>query len=238
MPSAHDDAGPPALDAADRILVTDGQFQPRRVVALVLLVGAAGLVVASDTLHTRLADAVAWGEALITRAPLSGMAAFVVLSALSAVFAFFSSSLLAPVAVATWGTLGTLALLWLGWLFGGVLTYAVGRYVGRSAAALFVDEATLAQWELRVSRQVRVTHMLLIQLAMPTEILGYVLGLVRYSFKTYVAILAITEVPYALAVVYLGESFLAGNAVTFVLIGLTVVAGSAGLIYLVRRDAT
>jgi uncharacterized membrane protein YdjX (TVP38/TMEM64 family) len=216
--------------------VDDSPLRLRRVAALVVLVAAAGLVVASDTLHARLADAVAWGEALITRAPMSGMAMFVVLSALSAVFAFFSSSLLAPVAVATWGTLGTLALLWLGWLLGGVVTYAVGRYVGRSAAALFVDDATLARWEQRVSRHVRVSHMLLVQLAMPTEILGYVLGLVRYSFGTYVAILAVTEIPYAIAVVYLGESFLAGNAVTFVLIGLAVVSGSAALIYLVRRD--
>jgi uncharacterized membrane protein YdjX (TVP38/TMEM64 family) len=70
---------------------------------------------------------------------------------------------------------------------------------------------------------------------MPSEILGYVLGLVRYSFRTYMAVLAVTEIPYALAVVYLGESFLAGNATTFVLIGGAVVATTAVLYYAVRR---
>lgn len=215
--------------------MTESQLRLRRLAALAVLLAAAGLVVASDTLHGRLAEAVAWGEALIARAPTAGMAAFVVLSALSAMFAFFSSGLLSPVAIAAWGTLTTLALLWLGWLLGGAVTYAVGRFVGRSAAGLFVDEATLALWESRVTSRAHVTHVLLFQLAMPSEILGYVLGLVRYSFPTYMAVLALTEIPYALAVVYLGESFLAGNAATFVLVGSAAVALGAGVYYLVRR---
>lgn len=217
--------------------MTESQLRLRRLAALAVLVVAAGAVVASDALHGRLAEAVAWGEALITRAPRAGMAAFVVLSALSAVFAFFSSGLLSPVAVAAWGTLTTLALLWLGWLLGGAVTYAVGRYLGRTAAGLFVDDATLALWESRVTSRARVSHVFLFQLAMPSEILGYVLGLVRYSFGTYMAVLAVTEIPYALAVVYLGESLLAGNATTFVLIGGATVALSAGVYYLVRRVA-
>jgi uncharacterized membrane protein YdjX (TVP38/TMEM64 family) len=215
--------------------VTESQLRLRRLAALAVLVVAAGAVVASDALHGRLAEAVAWGEALITRAPRAGMVAFVVLSALSAMFAFFSSGLLAPVAIAAWGAGGTLALLWLGWLLGGAVTYAVGRFLGRSAAAVFVDDATLALWEARVTSRAHVTHVLLFQLAMPSEILGYVLGLVRYSFPAYMAVLALTEIPYALAVVYLGESFLAGNATTFVLVGSAVVAFGAGVYYLVRR---
>lgn len=206
-----------------------------RVAALVVLVVAAGLVVASDTLHAKLAEGIVWGEALIARAPVSGMVAFVVLSALSAMFAFFSSSLLAPVALAAWGLPVTLGLLWLGWLFGGIITYGTGRVIGRSAAGLFVDEATLALWEARVGSRANVTRVLLLQVAMPSEILGYVLGLLRYPFRTYLAVLGVTEIPYALAVVYLGESFLAGNALTFMLIGATVVVTTAVLYHLVRR---
>jgi uncharacterized membrane protein YdjX (TVP38/TMEM64 family) len=208
-----------------------------RVLALAAVVVIVGLVVAYDPLHGRLSEVVGSAEALIERAPLAGMAVFVVLSALSAMFAFFSSGLLSPVAIAAWGKTGTFALLWLGWLLGGAVTYAVGRYLGRSAARVFVRDETLALWEGRVSSQAHVTHMLLFQLAMPSEILGYVLGLVRYSFRTYLAVLALTEVPYALAVVYLGESFLAGDARTFVLIGVVAVAATATLYYLVRRAA-
>jgi len=215
--------------------VTESQLRLRRLAALAVLVVAAGAVVGSGALQGRLAVAVAWGEALIARAPLAGMAAFVVLSALSAMFAFFSTGLLSPVAVAAWGAGWTLGLLWLGWLLGGVVTYAAGRYLGRSAAGLFVDDATLALWESRVTSRAHVSHVLLFQLAMPSEILGYVLGLVRYSFRTYMVVLAVTEIPYALAVVYLGESFVAGNAMTFVLIGGAILALSAGVFYLVRR---
>lgn len=215
--------------------MTESQLRLRRLAALAVLVVAAGAVVGSGALQGRLAVAVAWGEALIARAPLAGMAAFVVLSALSAMFAFFSTGLLSPVAVAAWGAGWTLGLLWLGWLLGGVVTYAAGRYLGRSAAGLFVDDATLALWESRVTSRAHVSHVLLFQLAMPSEILGYVLGLVRYSFRTYMVVLAVTEIPYALAVVYLGESFVAGNAMTFVLIGGAILALSAGMFYLVRR---
>ncbi len=215
----------------------DSQLRPWRLAALAALVAAATLVVESDSLHGRLADVVAWAERLVARAPVAGMAVFVVLSAFSAVFAFFSSSVLSPVAVAAWGTPGAFGLLWLGWLLGGAMTYGVGRFIGRSAAGLFVDGQTLAAWELRFSSRAHVAHVLLFQVAMPSEILGYVLGLVRYSFRTYIAVLAVTEIPYALAVVYLGESFLTGNAGMFLLVGAAVVATSTGLYWLVRRAA-
>lgn len=215
----------------------DGLPRPRRALALAVLVVLVGIAVASDTLHARLSALIVSGEGLIAHAPAAGMAVFVVLSAFSAMFAFFSSGLLSPVAIAAWGKAGTFGLLWLGWLLGGIVTYAVGRYLGRSAASVFVRPETLALWEARVGSRAHVTHVLLFQIAMPSEVLGYVLGLVRYSFRTYLAVLAVTEVPYALAVVYLGESFLDGDARTFLVIGAAVVAASAALYYLVRRTA-
>jgi uncharacterized membrane protein YdjX (TVP38/TMEM64 family) len=210
---------------------------PRRLAALTALAVLAGLVVASDALHDRIAEVVLWSEGVIARAPVAGMAAFVVLSMLSAMLAFLSSGLLSPVAIAAWGKAGTLALLWLGWLLGGTLTYAVGRYLGRSAAGAIVGAETLATWEHRVSSRTHVLHVLLFQIAMPSEILGYVLGILRYRFRTYIAVLAITEIPYAVAVVYLGESFLAGNALMFGLIAAASIGVSAGLYYVLRRVA-
>ena len=211
--------------------------QPRRVVALIVLVVVAGLVVSSDTLHGGMGEVVLWSERLIARAPLAGMVAFVVLSMLSAMLAFFSSGLLSPVAIVAWGKMGTLVLLWLGWLLGGALTYAVGRYLGRSAAGLMVDADTLLAWEERVSSRSHFLHVLLLQLAMPSEVLGYVLGTLRYRFRNYIAVLALSEIPYAVAVVYLGESFLAGNGLMFSLIGIALIAVSAALYFLVRRVA-
>jgi uncharacterized membrane protein YdjX (TVP38/TMEM64 family) len=141
------------------------------------------------------------------------------------------------VAIATWGSLGTFALLWVGWLLGGAVSYAIGRYLGRSVAGALVGAATLDRWERVVRDRSHVTHLLLFQVAMPSELLGYVLGLLRYSFLTYIGVLVMTEIPYALAVVYLGQSFLAGDAVGFVLVGAAAIAVSTGLYLWLRRAA-
>ena len=217
--------------------MTGARVIPRRLVLLLLVVAAAGLVVASAPLHGALTSLVAAGEAFMARAPVAGAAVFVGLTALSAMVAFFSTGLLAPVAIATWGPFTTFLLLWIGWLAGGAVSYAVGRYLGRGVAGLLVGAETLEHWERELRDRSHVTHLLLFQLAMPSEILGYVLGIVRYSFRTYIGVLSLTEIPYALAIVYLGESFLAGDAVRFVLAGVVAIAVSAGMYFWLRRTA-
>ena len=217
--------------------MTGARVIPRRLVLLLLVVAAAGLVVASAPLHGALTSLVAAGEAFMARAPLAGAVVFVGLTALSAMIAFFSTGLLAPVAIATWGPFTTFLLLWIGWLAGGAVSYAVGRYLGRGVAGVLVGAETLEHWERELRDRSHVTHLLLFQLAMPSEILGYVLGIVRYSFRTYIGVLSLTEIPYALAIVYLGESFLAGDAVRFVVVGVVAIAVSAGLYFWLRRTA-
>lgn len=217
--------------------MTGAHVAPRRLVLLLLVVAVAGLVVASAPLHAALTSVVAAGEAFIARAPAAGAAVFVGLTALSAMIAFFSTGLLAPVAIATWGPFTTFVLLWFGWLAGGAVSYAVGRYLGRGVAGLLVGAETLEHWERELRDRSHVPHLLLFQLAMPSELLGYVLGIVRYSFPTYIGVLSLTEIPYALAIVYLGESFLAGDAVRFVVVGVVAIAVSAGLYFWLRRTA-
>ena len=117
------------------------------------------------------------------------------------------------------------------------MSYAVGRYLGRGVAGLLVGAETLEHWERELRDRSHVTHLVLFQLAMPSEILGYVLGIVRYSFLTYIGVLSLTEIPYALAIVYLGESFLAGDAVRFVVVGVVAIAVRAGLYFWLRRTA-
>ena len=215
--------------------MTGARVIPRRLVLLLLVVAAAGLVVASAPLHGALTSMVAAGEAFMARAPVAGAAVFVGLTALSAMIAFFSTGLLAPVAIATWGPLTTFLLLWIGWLAGGAVSYAVGRYLGRGVAGLLVGGETLDHWERTLRDRSHVRHLLVFQLAMPSEILGYALGIVRYSFFTYIGVLSLSEIPYALAIVYLGESFLAGDALRFVAIGAGLVVVSAALYAWVRR---
>jgi len=49
-----------------------------------------------------------------------------------------------------------------------------------------------------------------------------IVGILRYSFPLYLSALAITELPYAIATVYLGEAFLEGNSTVFILLGIAV----------------
>src|SRR3972149_5503006 len=71
---------------------------------------------------------------------------------------------------------------------------------------------------------------LLFQMAMPSEVPGYLLGLLRYRFVLYLVALGVTEAPYAAATVYLGESFLARRPGALLLIAAAV--GSVSLLAL------
>lgn len=226
---------PPPPSTTDAQARPDGRTVPRRLVLLLVALGVAAVAVASAPLHGTLTELVDASEAFIARAPVAGAAVFVVLTALSAMIAFFSTGLVAPVAIATWGPFATFVLLWVGWLLGGAVSYAIGRYMGRSVAGALVGGATLDHWEREVRDRSHVTHLLLFQVAMPSEILGYVLGLLRYSFLTYIAVLSATEIPYALAIVYLGESFLAGDTARFLLAGGAAIGVSAALYLWLRR---
>ncbi len=179
----------------------------RHLLVLGALIIVAGLVAASDTLHDRTQEIIVWTEGIISQAPLLGMLVFVLLAMLSAMVAFFSSALLAPVAIYTWGEAGCLALLWLGWCLGGIISFCIDRYLGHSAVSKIIGEEKIAGWQNTLSERTRFVHILFFQAVVPSEIPGYLLGILRYPFLLYLAALGITEIPYALATVYLGESF-------------------------------
>ena len=209
----------------------------RHILIIGTIIIIVGLFAASDTLHDKIEEIIIWTEAAISEAPLLGMLVFVLLSMLSAMVAFFSSAVLAPIAVYDWGKAGCLALIWLGWLLGGIASFCIGRFAGRSVAAMLIGEGKIAGWEQQVSEHTRFIHVLLFQAAVPSEIPGYVLGILRYRFLLYLTALAITELPYAVAVVYLGESFLEGEAIVFVILGVAVILLGAFLLQIFRRVA-
>lgn len=207
----------------------------RHIVIVGIFIILAGLFTASDTLHDSTEEIIVWIEGLISQAPILGMVAFVGLAMLSAMFAFFSSAVFAPIGVYAWGKAGCFALLWLGWLLGGIVSFCIGRFFGRSVAGMLVDEEKIAGWERELGERARFIHVLLFQAAVPSEIPGYVLGILRYSFLRYLAALAITELPYAIATVYLGESFLKGESTLFILLGVAAIVLGVFLFKVVRK---
>ncbi len=207
----------------------------RHLLALAILILVVGMVVASDSLYARTQEIIVWTEGLIFRAPLLGMLTFILLAMLSAMLAFFSSALLAPIAIYAWGEAVCFALLWVGWCLGGVVTYSVGRFLGRSAVSTIIGEETVNNWQNFVDERMKFVHVLGFQAVVPSEIPGYLLGILHYPFLLYLLALGITEIPYAIAVVYLGEAFLVGRSIVFVLVGAGLIALAAFLFRIYRR---
>lgn len=201
-----------------------------------MLIIVVGLFSASDMLHGGTEDVIAWIEGIIVQAPVVGIVLFVLLAMASAMVAFFSSAVIAPVAIYAWGKAATFALLWLGWLLGGILSFCIGRFLGRSVVGMIIDEEKIAGWERELGTRARFTHILAFQAVVPSEIPGYVLGILRYRFSWYLLALAVTELPYAAATVYLGESFLEGDSLVFVLVGVAVITLGITLFRLISRE--
>jgi uncharacterized membrane protein YdjX (TVP38/TMEM64 family) len=195
-------------------------MSPRRRIAIVVaLLGVAALIVSVDVLFSPLGRLLAVTERLLAASPVAGATLFVVFAALSGMLAFFSSTVIVPVAVHAWGPVRCAGLLWLGWTLGAACTYTIGRYLGRPVVARLVPQAVLARYERKASREMPFGLVVLFQLAMPSEVTGYLFGLVRYSFLRYMAVVALSELPYAAGTVLLGESFVERQVLPFVIVG-------------------
>ena len=207
----------------------------RHILLLGLLIIIAGLIAGTESLLDKSHEIIMLAEGAITDYPVLGRLLFVLLALASAMLAFFSSAILAPIGVYTWGTVETFILLWIGWLLGGMFSFLVGRYLGRSVVSILLGESRLSGWETQVGRHTKFVHILLFQAAVPSEIPGYVLGILRYRFILYLTALAITELPYALGTVFLGESFLKGQSLIFIGLGAAIILISVIAFQALRR---
>ncbi|HEX2835074.1 MAG TPA: VTT domain-containing protein [Thermoanaerobaculia bacterium] len=181
---------------------------------------------ATGPLHRAILSVIATAEPVIQQHPVAGAAVFVLLSAISAIVFFFSTAVITPVAVEAFGPLVALVLLWLGWIIGGIAAFGIGKRFGHRVVSWFVDPVKIHGYERRAKRLVSFRHVLLFQLAVPSEIPGYVLGLAGCRFRTFVIAMALGELPFAVGAVYLGESFLDRNYALLLAIGITGIAFS------------
>jgi len=194
----------------------------RRVAVAALLLLLVALLIFSQGVHDFLVRILSEADRTASEHPIWAMTLVVTFSALAAMLAFVSSWIVVPFAVFTWGTIGGFALLWTGWLLGGAGTYAIGRFMGRPAARWLVSAPVLARYEDRISHHTPFGVVLLAQFALPSELPGYLLGVVRYPFGRYLGALGIVELTYGIATIYLGTGLVQRRA-------LPVVAGLAAL---------
>jgi uncharacterized membrane protein YdjX (TVP38/TMEM64 family) len=210
-------------------------FGSRRVLLILLLVGLIVLAMFAEGARTailRLADII---QGASTAHPAWVVVAALLFTALSAMLAFVSSAVIAPFMATTWGTTRAGLLLWIGWLLGGALSYSIGRYLGRPVIQRLASPGLLARYEERLSHQTPFGLILLFQLALPSEVPGYLLGLMRYRFLKYFASLALGELPYAVATIYLGAGVMERRVSLVIGVGVATVALSAWTYYLLHR---
>ena len=177
----------------------------QRLLVLVVLLGVALLAVTSDHVYDLLVGLVQDLEPFTHEHPVASRVVFAGLAALSALLTFFSSTVLVPLAVQTWGQQETLALLWLGWVIGGAGAYAVGHWLGRPLVRRLAGPDRLDFYSARLGSKAPFGVVLLLHLALQSEIPGLVLGTLGYRFPLFLLALGIAELPFAIGTVYLGS---------------------------------
>lgn len=204
-------------------------------VALVVVFALLALLLASDTLYAQLQRLLDAAAPVIEAYPVWGAVVFVLASALSAMLAFFSSAVLVPVAVAGWGKALTVALLWLGWFIGGLCAYGAGRALGRPLLRTLGSARIAAFYEQRLSASIGLPVVLLLQLALPSEIPGYLCGLLRVRLRIYLLALALAELPFAIGTVWVGESILRREGGWLIGLGVLAAVASGYALYLLHK---
>jgi len=193
---------------------------------IILLAVALALVTSFAELHAWLISLLPAAEAIIREQVVLGVVVFVVFAALSAMLAFVSSAVIVPVGVFVWGKAASLLLLWVGWILGGITAYTLSRYFGRAVVHALLPRTVIERYENLIPRRASFGFVLLMQLALPSEVPGYLLGLMRYHFWRYIAALALAELPYAVATIYLGAGFIERR--TYLLIGVGIAVAVFG----------
>ena len=210
----------------------------RRVWGFVLLAAVLALVISSDDLHAWLTGFLPTAEAIVRGQPVLGVIVFILFAALSAMLAFVSSAVIVPVGIYVWGKTTSMFLLWLGWIVGGLCAYTISRYLGRPTVKALCSGSAFESYENRISDRASFSLVLLFQIALPSEVPGYLLGLARYRFWKYILALALAELPYAVATVYLGAGFIERQTYLLVGVGVAVASFSGWALYMLHRRVT
>ena len=202
-------------------------FGRRRALLTALLAGLLALLLFAEGVHEPIVRIAAAIQRLEAGHPVWTVLAVLAFTALSAMLAFVSTAVIAPFMAATWGMARAGLLLWAGWLLGGALAYFIGRRLGRPVIQRLASPTLLARYEEFVSHRAPFGLVLLFQLALPSEVPGYLLGLVRYPFARYLLSLALAELPYAVATVYLGAGVMQRRVPLVIGVGLATALLSA-----------
>ena len=190
-------------------------FTKRNIIIFIIVVGLIFIFWSSSLLQDYFQDATVFLQNYGAAHPYISILIFVGLSMLSAMLISFSSVWLVPAAVVLWNNHFTITLLLSSWLLGAVFSYLIGRYGGYPLVKKFVNASKVAYYEKMVTEKFGAGLIFLLRLTLPSEIPGYLLGIVRYSFVKYFIITFLAELPYAIYSVYAIDSIIEKKPTTF-----------------------
>lgn len=175
----------------------------RNIWALVIVV----LVIGLFWISTAFSNYFEYGVFLIreyaTQFPIQSLLIFIALTVISALIFSFSSVWFLPVAIGVWGKGITFALLLTGWIIGNIISYLIGKYAGYPLVKKFIPEKKIEKYKnLYLEGDAGFGIVFLSRFILPSEIPGYLLGILRYRFWPYFLATVLSEAPYALIAVY------------------------------------
>jgi uncharacterized membrane protein YdjX (TVP38/TMEM64 family) len=143
--------------------------------------------------------------------PVFAIIFFIIATMFAALIAVVGVAPLVPTAVLLWGEPTAIVLITFGWMLGDLLMYRFGVL---SIKPIFQD--TPFYQKVREVKKTVTPHtafigVLLLRLALPSEILGYALGVMRYHFLSYFLTALIAELILAVLLVYASSALLAGD---------------------------
>jgi uncharacterized membrane protein YdjX (TVP38/TMEM64 family) len=164
-----------------------------------------------------------------------GAVVFVLISGVAVILFPFSSVPLIPSAIMVWGNMLTVCMLIFGWFFGGWSAYFIGGYASKKIISRYFDAEKIEFYKNKISSRAQFWFVILFRLAIPSEITGYTLGVIRYPLGRYLIATLLTEIPFAFAAVYLGTVLIEGRFLLFALLLVFVAAMAALASYFFHR---
>jgi uncharacterized membrane protein YdjX (TVP38/TMEM64 family) len=145
-----------------------------------------------------------------------GILVFVFFGSVSVLLSPFSSVPLVPVAIQVFGTIPTIAFLVVSWMIGDIAAYFIGLSLIRAVTTRFVADEKVNFYRRKIPQGARFWFVLLFRLAIPAEITGYTLGAIKYQFRKYLLACFLSDVPFALLIVYSSEALIDKQFILFV----------------------
>ncbi|PIR69719.1 MAG: hypothetical protein COU47_01380 [Candidatus Niyogibacteria bacterium CG10_big_fil_rev_8_21_14_0_10_46_36] len=210
-------------------------FEKRHIFFALLLILIGVIFWSSGFLQSVFAEAQNFIETYIHESPILAVLVFVMLAVVAVVVSPFSSAPLVPLVIPAWGESLTIVLLVSGWLIGGIIIYFIGSALREPFLSHTGTTEKIEYYKSHISGRAQFGLVVLFRFAIPSEIAGYVLGIVRYHFGKYVIATITYEIFSATTLVYLSDAFLAGNPFYFIVM-LGVMLGITGAsLYTLRR---